>query len=238
MPCHTIGMPLWSFVQFYHWFRVVLLLAALPQFYAFCSGKANQSPRLALCLSAEERSVATEVRIRDSLYAELGAAVDVIMASFYADSKPPWNHMYRLAELNRLQQGFPYADRQLHRVLVAVTKGNNDKEEQVVGYCDCDLRKPNQSTSYKFNPRPYVSDLCVHPSCRRQGIAKMLVQRCEEHCQELGKPDIYIRVERNNDAAIEMYTGLGYFEFDNPLDDSETIVILRKLLSETDTEHS
>lgn len=179
-----------------------------------------------------------EIRIRDSLYGELGSVADVILESFYADAKPPWNYMYRLAELNRLQQGFPYADdRELHRMLVAVHRKSTG-EDEIVGFCDIDARKPNQSTAYKYNPRPYLSDLCVAPSVRRRGVARSLVKECEEFSRRLAQrkrqeesaalAEIYIRVERTNEAAVKMYTEMGYQEIENHLDDSEKIIILRK----------
>ena len=141
--------------------------------------------------------------------------------------------MYRLAEINRLQQGFPYGDRDKHRMIVAVIKqvdGSSGRiQERIVGYCDCDLRTPNQST-YKWNPRPYISDLCVSPSIRRQGVANKLVQYCEEFCQHLGQTEAFIRVERTNAPALTLYQNLGYLIVENDLDDSEKIVVLRKAL--------
>ena len=213
-------------------FGIVLLSAFPHNANSFCVLKNNRRGVLSrTSLNVKESATATEIKIRDSLYGELGGAADVIMQSFYADSKPPWNHMYKMAELNRLQQGFPYADRKMHRMLVAVAKEIGQQEEQIVGFCDCDLRKPNRPTSYNYNPRPYVSDLCVSPSCRRQGIANKLVSYSEEYCKELGCEEIFIRVERKNEPAITMYSNLGYVEIDNDLDDSEKIVILRKSLT-------
>eukprot|EP00977_Amphora_coffeiformis_P027386 scaffold34608_cov172-Amphora_coffeaeformis.AAC.6 len=209
---------------------VLLLFATCTPVCSFCLLNTNPRTHQPRFLASEEATTLTEIQIRDSLYGELKDAVDVILESFYADAKPPWNHMYRLAELNRLQQGFPYADREMHRMLVAVAKDEGRGRERIVGFCDCDLRKPNQNTSYRFNPRPYISDLCVSPSIRRQGVANRLVEYCEEFCKNSGKDEAYIRVERENVAAVTLYTNLGYLEYENHLDDSEKIVILRKSL--------
>ena len=215
--------------------RIVSLLVFIQVTQCFCPRPfrlpINYQRTTHTNLKVKENAANTqcEIKIRDSLYGELNDAVEVIMKSFYPDSKPPWNHMYRLAELNRLQQGFPYADREMHRMLVAVAK--EEECETVVGFVDCDLRKPNRPTSFNFNPRPYISDLCVSPAFRRRGIANQLVKYCEEYCQSRGKAEIYIRVERTNLAAISMYAALGYNEIENDLDDSKKIVILHKILA-------
>ena len=218
----------WNFL-----FRLACLSICLERIHSFLCDVTSTTNRRTTHLFVKEPSTLVGIHIRDSLYGEIGAVADVIMESFYADSKPPWCHMYRLAEINRLQQGFPYADRDKHRMLVAIAKeqdGSSTEQERIVGFCDCDLRIPNRPTSYKFNPRPYISDLCVSPSVRRLGIANRLVAYCEEFCQQLGQTEVFIRVERKNLPALNLYQNLGYAEIENDLDDSDKIVVLRKPL--------
>jgi ribosomal protein S18 acetylase RimI-like enzyme len=139
---------------------------------------------------------------------ELGAVADIIIDSFYT-SKTSWIKLYRLGELNRLQQNFPTTDTDLHQMLVAVTIDNHEK---VVGFCDVDAR-PTGTGTHPPLPRPYLSDLAVDPEYRRRGIAKSLVQRGESFLQEIAVPpgeELFIRVEESNQAAISMYKGLGY----------------------------
>jgi len=170
-----------------------------------------------------------EFHIRDCTYAELGAAADIIVKSFYAHTISPWKQMYRMAELNRLQQGFPYADRDLHRMLVAVSAAEN----KIVGFCDIDARIPNRPTAYKYNPRPYLSDLCIHPDWRRKKIGRSLIEFCEDFClEDLNRDEIFIRVEKKNIAAVQMYTGLGYDEIDCPNDLSEIVLLRKELVRE------
>jgi ribosomal protein S18 acetylase RimI-like enzyme len=177
------------------------------------------------------QKVSLDFYIRDSMHAELSQAADIIVASFYVDSRPPWNQLYRLAELDRLQQGFPFQDRTLHRMIVAVTRNPSSRHEVVVGFVDIDARTPNRPTGFKYNPRPYLSDLCVHPNFRRRGIAQALVQFCEHFCAErLGKAELFIRVEQNNESALGMYQRLGYARVPNPDDPSVTVVLLKKQL--------
>ena len=174
---------------------------------------------------------------------------DVIVASFYEHEMSPWKQLYRLGELNRIQQGFPHDrgnnknnnDQFRHRMLVAVIVdteaaaatattplGNTPqlpsngtqikipsnepgKEPRIVGFCDVDARPPTRYTGYAHNPRPYLSDVCVHPDYRRRGIAKALLGRSEHLCRtEWGRSELYVRVDRTNDAAVTAYQRRGY----------------------------
>jgi ribosomal protein S18 acetylase RimI-like enzyme len=183
-----------------------------------------------LSCSAQPDEAASQFHIRNSTYGDLGQVADTILASFYANATSPWSQLYRMGELNRVQQGFPYADKTLHRMLVAVVQ-TNEKKERVVGYCDIDARKPNQPTSYSWNPRPYLSDLCIHPAFRRLGIAQALVKICEDFCvQDIAKEEIFIRVEKTNVPALTMYQKMGYRPIENPDDPMGTIILLRKNL--------
>lgn len=193
-------------------------------------------------------------RVRECSHMELGSCADVIMSSFYNyTSMSPWRQLTKLAELNRIQQSFPYGDdRSLHRMFVvtATTKQTADQTSQqdltastaaICGFVDVDARRPNRQTGYSYNPRPYLSDLCIHPNFRRQGLAKKLVQICEDFCFRLPEqhwsdvdsdselPELYIRVKATNTAAIQMYDSLGYSAISNP--DGESIRILYKELT-------
>jgi len=174
-------------------------------------------------------------RIRDCQHAELGACADIIMHSFYNETlQNPWRSMYRLGELNRIQQGFPFGDNcAYHKMFVATTAANDN---QIIGFVDIDARKPNQPTSYSWNPRPYLSDLCVHPDFRRRGVAKALIEACQDFCLRddftpADKKELFIRVEARNTAAVQMYTEMGYESISNPDDPKgQTILILHKEL--------
>jgi ribosomal protein S18 acetylase RimI-like enzyme len=165
--------------------------------------------------SSSSSSSSYTVEIRPCRYADLNEAVDVIMSSYYAKMKNPWLQMYRLGELNRLQQNFPRMDHvDLHCMFVAIARssatttinihknnntvnGEDDSNPRtstrdisappptIIGFCDVDGRTPNRPTGYDYNPRPYASDICVDPAFRRRGIGQQLVRACEDFARHV-----------------------------------------------------
>lgn len=183
---------------------------------------------------------------------ELGRVADIILGSFYSDETTGmWKRLYRLAELNRLQQNFAYADQQdRHRMLVVerttVEPDEGDRRRRrrqdavVVGFCDVDARPPPPPTTDLASPpppRPYLSDLCVAGDCRRRGLATALVERAERLCVDAwGRDRLWIRVRESNRAALSVYRRLGYRVVSKDVDatgqealaNNEVIVTLRK----------
>lgn len=152
-------------------------------------------------LSATPVTSSEDFLIRQCLFGELNDVAGIFIESFY-NTSTSWKKLYQLAELNRLQQTFPYGEVE-HQMMVAIL------DSKVVGFVDVNglPPKPNQPKL----PRPYLSDLAVRPDYRRQGIAKALVQKCETFVvQDMGKKDLWIRVEEANEAAVSMYRDLGY----------------------------
>jgi ribosomal protein S18 acetylase RimI-like enzyme len=75
--------------------------------------------------------------------------------------------------------------------------------------------RPSQSAGDDA-PRPYLSDLCVCPSRRRQGIGAALVRACEATVKAR-RPNrgpagakLFLKAERDNMPAMAMYEELGY----------------------------
>jgi ribosomal protein S18 acetylase RimI-like enzyme len=223
---------------------LLLLLASLRESCAWMSRSFLQTrhrqPLRQLFSSSSEsaqqqKDTPRDFTIRACKYEELAAVADIIMDAFYTE-KSTWRRLYQLAELNRLQQNFPYTNTDLHQMLVAVVVGDSD--ERIAGFVDIDAR-PCQ-TKIKL-PRPYLSDLAVNSEFRRRGIARALVEECERFVQQLlpAPPvrggELWIRVEETNDAAVAMYTKKLDYEItgsDNQDKDKGTILILHKEFEE------
>jgi ribosomal protein S18 acetylase RimI-like enzyme len=58
--------------------------------------------------------------------------------------------------------------------------------------------------------RAIVHHLCVHPDFRRQGVARMLVQRAEEALRKEGITKVFGLVFKDNNAANEFWEEQGY----------------------------
>jgi ribosomal protein S18 acetylase RimI-like enzyme len=121
----------------------------------------------------------------------------------------------------------------------------------VVGFVDVDARPATRRID---PPRPYLSDLAVHTDYRRNGIATILIQTCEalvhsgrvrvsaarpvdgngfstitDHPTGSQTKEMYIRVERANTAAIQMYEKFDYHAISHSIFGVEdTTVLLHK----------
>lgn len=58
--------------------------------------------------------------------------------------------------------------------------------------------------------RAIIHHLCIHPYCRRQGIASMLVRQAEEALRREGITKVFGLVFKDNDAANAFWEEQGY----------------------------
>lgn len=58
--------------------------------------------------------------------------------------------------------------------------------------------------------RAIIHHMCVHPSCRREGIASQLVQKAEEALRKEGISKIFGLVFKDNDIANAFWEKQGY----------------------------
>ena len=151
------------------------------------------------------------------------------MDSFHPDSQPAFDSYIRRYKHNHLQMLFDAieeCDRGLF-VACAVDKSSttNGEEEQIVGFCSVDGRQPDPSCRLEnltpsvlagTSPRPYLSDLGVMVSHRRQGIGVQLVRACEAWTHRRGYEKLYLKVEKKNAKGVGLYSALGYSETELP----------------------
>ena len=62
----------------------------------------------------------------------------------------------------------------------------------------------------RFSMLPYMSNLAVAPGARRRGLARALVQSCEQQVVAWGCDSLTLEVVRTNEPALCLYRQLGY----------------------------
>jgi ribosomal protein S18 acetylase RimI-like enzyme len=78
--------------------------------------------------------------------------------------------------------------------------------EEIVGTVEITMRLcPNLDDRY-----PYISNLAVSNSYRRQGVAKQLLLKCEQIARDWGYQDISLHVLEDNYPARRLYFDSGY----------------------------
>ncbi len=94
--------------------------------------------------------------------------------------------------------------------LVAIITNSNNYEE-IVGTAELSVRSSFPWLSQSPEPNyPYISNLAVKPSCRRQGIARQLLLCCEQTARNWGYNQVALHVLENNDQAQQLYFKNGY----------------------------
>ncbi len=138
-----------------------------------------------------------------------------------------------LLELDRLQNNFPYNNNVnnenygRHCYLVATPLKD---DVRIVGFCDIDGRMPlmpevknevigsglglstkKTTMTTVHRPCPYFSDLVVHPSHRRRGVASSLASEAECRAKNNWKyHELFLCIRLNDDMILRMYIDRGY----------------------------
>jgi ribosomal protein S18 acetylase RimI-like enzyme len=92
--------------------------------------------------------------------------------------------------------------------LVAL-KNADDGDGEIVGTAEVGLRSSSFLSTSEFK-YPYISNLAVKTSCRRQGIARQLLEKCEQIALLWGFSEICLHVLENNHRAKQLYFTNGY----------------------------
>jgi ribosomal protein S18 acetylase RimI-like enzyme len=85
----------------------------------------------------------------------------------------------------------------------------NQGEVAIVGTVEISAR-PLTSWSLMGQAVPYVSNLAVAKTFRRQGIGQHLLLACEQIVQTWGFSEIYLHVKPENRSARRLYQRVGY----------------------------
>ncbi|MGK7877434.1 MAG: GNAT family N-acetyltransferase [Xenococcaceae cyanobacterium] len=162
--------------------------------------------------STDSIAGASQLVIRTAQVKDLKGLAEVLTNSFH----PPQGLLYWMYPLlklgiyedlrNRLHSCSPH-----YMCLVAskpVTTIVGEGEE-IVGTVEIALRStcswPTICSQY-----PYISNLAVRNSARRQGIARKLLLKCEQVALDWGFQQLYLHVLENNYQARQLYFTSGY----------------------------
>lgn len=72
-------------------------------------------------------------------------------------------------------------------------------------------RKVGYSAIKVEEDRIFISKIYLLNSFRGKGLAYERFQEIEATARDLGKPNLYLTVNRNNEPAIRFYRGMGFF---------------------------
>jgi ribosomal protein S18 acetylase RimI-like enzyme len=151
----------------------------------------------------------SNIIIRPVELKDLRSLAEILAYSFY-DFPQLLSWIYPLLKLSiyedlrsRLRSRPPF-----YCCLVASLVGE-ESEPMIVGTVELTMRFP----SFSWIPEtqyPYISNLAVKHTYRRQGIGRKLLIRCEQVAQEWGYREIRLHVLENNHSAKHLYFNNGY----------------------------
>ena len=84
-----------------------------------------------------------------------------------------------------------------------------EEENQVLGYCFCQVRDYHGSTVLTDRKEIYIDDLCVEEAFRGRGIAKKLYAYVCDWARDTGCGYITLNVWQGNDNAMKFYEKMG-----------------------------
>ena len=137
----------------------------------------------------------------------------IIRNSNEADANAVYELLKIIAELhkNARPEMFPnlVSKYTLNEVKSRLAKNDNgvfvaEKEGSVVGYVFCEVIKEGKVKTL------YIDDLCVDPSCRKTGIASMLMNKTKEYAKEKECAFLMLNVWEFNENAVKFYENYGF----------------------------
>ena len=83
------------------------------------------------------------------------------------------------------------------------------EEDEVLGYCFCQLREYRDSTVLTDRKELYIDDLCVDEACRGQHVGKQLYDHTCAWAKTIGCQFVTLNVWCGNDSAMAFYEKRG-----------------------------
>lgn len=96
--------------------------------------------------------------------------------------------------------------------LVATTRTIRSglRQNVIIGTAELSVRSNYSSRSRLISPYPYIANLAVARSYRRQGAAKKLLGECDRVARSWGFSEVSLHVLEDNDRARQLYFKQGY----------------------------
>lgn len=128
--------------------------------------------------------MASKVRVQVQPMAE--AHIPSVMEIEHASNPSPWSEASIRGELKNAQASY----------FVAIA------DNQIRGFCGY----------WKVIDEAHITNVAVHPDCRRAGIGRSLIKHALEQAQADGIRCATLEVRRNNEAAIKLYESFGFVQ--------------------------
>ena len=143
-----------------------------------------------------------DTRVRVAQSKDVSELASTIVACFY-DFHPLLSWIKPMLQLS-VSEDLRYRLKNsplLYRCLVATSNS------EIAGTVEIALQKPWWSLTFQA---PYISNLAVKNTYRRQGIARKLLTQCEQVSRSWGYQEICLHVLAENHSAQKLYLGMGY----------------------------
>lgn len=155
---------------------------------------------------------ASQVIIRTAHLKDINGLAEVLLQSFHSSQGLLcWTYPFLKLGIyedlrSRLRSCSPH-----YLCLVATMPVNTilGKGEEIVGTVEIALRSTSPCSTVG-SQYPYISNLAVRNSYRRQGIARKLLLKCEQISLEWGFQELSLHVLENNHQAQQLYFASGY----------------------------
>merc|ERR1740124_857908 len=167
------------------------------------SSSALASERQVELTYTAQAALPVDIYIRDAEQKDLRVASKILTDSFFSQNMftipQEWANSYYSLKDSLSNTGARYC------MLVACKKS----DDSVVAICEVDARQSKSPTENDI-PRPFLCNLAVDGRERKRGIARVLVEICENRASGWNSSHLHLRVKQKNVVATEMYERIGY----------------------------
>jgi len=84
-----------------------------------------------------------------------------------------------------------------------------DQDGKIAGHAFCQLEETAGNAVLRDVKTLYIDDICVHETCRRQGVGRALYEHVTAYAKALGCYHVTLNVWACNPGALEFYESLG-----------------------------